>query len=244
MLTTASSRNTEYVKSLGASSVFDHHSPTVVADVIAALRGTTVAGALAIGAGSARECSDVIALSEGRKFVSIVTPPATVSRDSSSVGGFVRSMPRAAVAITSLAVRNRHRRIGTASVFGTTLMNNVVCRVIYQDFLPAALADGRYVAAPPARKGLATSPPALMPDQPDRIQPVGHVPGRGGRRALPRGRDDPTGRAAAAVSSPVTTCTTRAPSGSSCTRTRANPSRPSSTVPSSLKNCGSCNCVG
>jgi len=151
VLTTASPRNTDYVMSLGAGKVYDHHSPTVVADAIAALRGTTVAGALAIGEGSARACSDVIAASEGRKFVSIVTPPAAMGPESSSIGGFVRGMPRSAAAMTSLTVRNRHRRIGTASVFGTTLMNNEVCHVIYQDFLPAALADDRYVAAPPAR---------------------------------------------------------------------------------------------
>lgn len=37
------------------------------------------------------------------------------------------------------------------SIFGSTLMDNEVSRVVYEDFLPAALADGRYVAAPPPR---------------------------------------------------------------------------------------------
>jgi len=106
VLTTASPRNTDYVMSLGAGKVYDHHSPTVVADAIAALRGRTVAGALAIGEGSARACSDVIAASEGRKFVSIVTPPAAMGPESSSIGGFVRGMPRSAAAMTSLTVRN------------------------------------------------------------------------------------------------------------------------------------------
>lgn len=151
VITTASPGNTDYVMSLGAEKVFDHHSPTVVSDIISALRGKTVAGALAIGEGSARACSDVINACEGRKFVSIITPPASMSPAPSTTGQFVRSMPRSAAAMTSLTVLNRHRRIGTATVFGTTLMDNEVCRVIYQDFVPAALAEGRYVAAPPAR---------------------------------------------------------------------------------------------
>ncbi len=48
----------------------------------------------------------------------------------------------------SLQVKFRTRRIRAKSVFGTSLMNNEVSRVIYEDFLPQALADGRYVAAP------------------------------------------------------------------------------------------------
>lgn len=31
------------------------------------------------------------------------------------------------------------------------MITNDVCRVIYEDFLPTALTDGRYVTAPPAR---------------------------------------------------------------------------------------------
>jgi NADPH:quinone reductase-like Zn-dependent oxidoreductase len=150
VLTTASPRNTEYVTRLGAGTVVDHHRPTAVTDAIAALRGRTVAGALAIGEGSARTCSDVIAACKGRKFVSIVTPPASMSPAPSNIGQFVRAMPRSAAAMTSLTVLNRHRRIDTATVFGTTLMNNEVCQMIYQDFLPAALADSRYTTAPPA----------------------------------------------------------------------------------------------
>lgn len=52
VVTTASPRNTDYVGSLGGDVVVDHHSPTVVADVITALRGTAFAGALAIGEAS------------------------------------------------------------------------------------------------------------------------------------------------------------------------------------------------
>lgn len=48
----------------------------------------------------------------------------------------------------SLQVKTRMRHIGTKMIFGTSLMDNEVSKVIYTDFLPGALADRRYVAAP------------------------------------------------------------------------------------------------
>ena len=51
VITTASPHNFDYVKGLGAGQAFDYRSPTVVSDVIAALRGKQLAGALAVGAG-------------------------------------------------------------------------------------------------------------------------------------------------------------------------------------------------
>jgi len=147
--TTASPKNNDYVRALGAAQVFDHHSPTVVADVIAALAGKQVVGALAIGPGSARSCSEVVASCGGKKFVSMVTPPASFDTPPAGTGDLLRALPRSVGSVVSLAVRNRLRRVSTKSVFGTTLMDNEVCRAVYEDFLPAALAEGRYVAAPP-----------------------------------------------------------------------------------------------
>lgn len=57
----------------------------------------------------------------------------------------------------SVQARTRVRRIGTTYVFGSSLMENEVGRVIDEDFLPKALAQGRYVTAPEpfiAGKGL------------------------------------------------------------------------------------------
>jgi len=48
----------------------------------------------------------------------------------------------------SLQVKSRTRRIRTKFIFGTTLKENEVSKVIYDDFLPTALAEGRYMAAP------------------------------------------------------------------------------------------------
>ena len=164
VLTTASPKNADYVQSLGAAQVFDHRSPTVVADVVTALAGKQVVGALAIGPGSANACSDVVVSCEGRRFVSMVTPPASFDTPPAGTGDLLRVLPRTVGSVASLSVRNRVRHVSTKSVFGTTLMDNEVCRALYEDFLPAALAENRYVAAPPARvvgKGLGELQAAL-----------------------------------------------------------------------------------
>lgn len=48
----------------------------------------------------------------------------------------------------SSRVKFRMRRIRTKFIFGNSLMDNEVSKAIYEDFLPRALADGRYLAAP------------------------------------------------------------------------------------------------
>ena len=151
VITTSSPRNFDYVKSLGASQVFDYNSKTVVEDVTEALRGKTIAGALAIGTGSAEPCSDIVYACNGNKFVS--TASQSVSFETLPLRrGMSLQLPLLVLqllsASVSMGVKNRMRHIGTKSIFGSTLKDNEVSRVIYEDFLPQALADGHYVAAP------------------------------------------------------------------------------------------------
>ncbi len=143
VITTASPRNFDYVTKLGASQVFDYNSTTVVKDIIAAFQGKTLAGALAIGTGSAEPCADIVHACNGNKFISTVSQ--SVSLES---GMTVQLVLKLVSSNISLQVKCRTRRIRTKSVFGSTLKENEVSRVIYKDFLPQALADGRYVAAP------------------------------------------------------------------------------------------------
>ncbi len=143
VITTSSPRNFDYVKKLGASQTLDYNSTTVVKDVIEAFKGKTIAGALAIGSGSAEACLDIVHACNGAKFVSTATSP--VSFDNGMTAGVVLQLVSSNV---SLRVKSRRRGIRTKFIFGTTLKNNEVSKVIYEDFLPQALADGRYVAAP------------------------------------------------------------------------------------------------
>lgn len=144
VITTASPRNFDYVKNLGASQVFDYNSPTVVQDIIAAFKGKTIAGAIAIGGGSSSPCLDIVAACKGHKFVAMASTPIS----------FEKRPPLPLVVLqfvsfgVSLVLKSRLRRIGTKFIIGDTLMDNEVSKIIYEDFLPAALADNRYVAAP------------------------------------------------------------------------------------------------
>ncbi len=143
VITTSSPRNFAYVKKLGARQVFDYNSTTVVTDIIAAFQGKTLAGALAIGTGSAEPCADIVHACDGAKFISMTSP--SVSFENGMTFKVVRQLVSSNV---SLQVKSRMRHMRTKFIFGSTLQNNEVSKVIYEDFLPQALADGRYVAAP------------------------------------------------------------------------------------------------
>ena len=150
VFTTASPRNFAYCQKLGASRVFDYKDANVVADIVAAFAGKTLAGALAIGAGSADFCASVAAACQGRKFISIATFPLSLDQP---LGQKVPMLP-IVVRFLSFAVsfwlRTRLRGIGSKAIFGSSLAHNEVGKAIYAGFLPQALARGSYVAAPEA----------------------------------------------------------------------------------------------
>ncbi|KAL9639048.1 MAG: hypothetical protein Q9164_001183 [Protoblastenia rupestris] len=129
VITTASPKNFDYVKKLGASQVFDYKSEKVVADLIGAFKSQVSAGALAIGDGSADPCVEVVDKSEGKKFVALANPPSG-------------ELPRG---------------VGVKFIFGSDLKDNEVGPAVWVDFLPKALEAGSYIAAPDAEivgKGL------------------------------------------------------------------------------------------
>ncbi|MBB3695620.1 zinc-binding alcohol dehydrogenase family protein [Sphingomonas sp. BK580] len=167
VVTTASPRNADYLKRLGASQVFDYRKPTVVADIIAALRGRKLAGAIAIGVGSGGACVDVVAACEGRRFVALATPPTSFDAVPAGKGrwrALVPAMARMLAGNAALMIKARRRRVGTKFIWGSALLGNEVGPMIYEKFLPTALAEQRYVAAPPAviaGHGLDAIPAAL-----------------------------------------------------------------------------------
>lgn len=122
VITTASPKNFESAKSLGASLVFDYKSPTVVDDIVAAFAGKISAGALAIGQNAANACGEIVAKIGGKQFVSMASPPS-------------RPLPDG---------------VGSKFIFGGDLKDNEVGPAIFVDFLPAALANGTFTAAPEA----------------------------------------------------------------------------------------------
>ncbi|RDW77090.1 zinc-binding dehydrogenase-1 [Coleophoma cylindrospora] len=147
VITTASPKNFNYVKRLGAVEAYDYRSPTVVQDIIKAFQNRESAGAMSIGQGSASPCFAIVGAIKGNKFVTKISVDMPKEFPTSAIGWLPigLSMVRSRV---SEAIRCKINGIGTNFVFGTDLMRNEVGPAVWQDFLPKALAQGKFVPAP------------------------------------------------------------------------------------------------
>jgi len=167
VVATASPRNFDYVKRLGAREAFDYRSKTVISDIVSALKGCEIAGALAIGLGSAAPCIDIAGACNGNRFVALATPAASFDNVPAGRGRLRQLAPAAARMIAgnfTLALRARLRGVRTKFIWGSDLIANEVGPMIFEAFLPAALAQSRLVAAPSPTvtgNGLAQIPAAL-----------------------------------------------------------------------------------
>jgi len=151
VVATASPRNFDTVKRLGAEAVFDYRSPTIVADLLKALHGRRMAGAIAIGAGSTAPCIDIMGASEGNRFVAVATPPASFDHVPAGRGhcrAIVPVLARTAAGNVALAIRAPRRGARTKFIWGSAAVSNGLGPMIFRDLLPGALAAGRYAAAP------------------------------------------------------------------------------------------------
>lgn len=128
VITTASARNFDYLRSLGAAAMIDRNSPTAVDEIVAAIGAGPLAGSLAIGNGSLPKVMRVAARVPGTKRVSSAAP------------GF----------ITRILALCAPRGVHASGIWGGTLKDNEVGPAIYNDFLPGALASGAYRAEPRA----------------------------------------------------------------------------------------------
>jgi NADPH:quinone reductase-like Zn-dependent oxidoreductase len=167
VIATASEQNFDYVRRLGASLVFDHKNRTVVSDVVRAFKHRTLAGAVAIGVGSAPRCLQIVHRCKGHKFIAMTTPSVSFDKIPQRRGRTAALIPAVARMVSStglLIAKARLHGIKAKFVWGSALAENELCNVIYRDFLPSALADRRYIPAPPARvvgHGLDVVPAAL-----------------------------------------------------------------------------------
>ncbi|KAF2853063.1 zinc-binding oxidoreductase CipB [Plenodomus tracheiphilus IPT5] len=121
VIATASPHNFEYVRKLGANQVFDHQSHDIVGELVRALSGKTLAGALdAIGFAAAIATAKVVQQCQGSNKISTTLPVPT-------------DMPDGVIA--------KHVR-------GDDLRETSLGRAVYQDFLPKALKSLVFVPAP------------------------------------------------------------------------------------------------
>ena len=143
VVTTASPRNFDYVRSLGAAAAVDYRSRTAVDDLVDQIGGSPLAGTLAIGSGSV---------------------PRTVAIASRTTGSrrIAAAQPELLTRVQTL--RTRRTGVHVSSIWGGTLKDNEVGPGIYVDFLPAALRAGVFRPAPDATvvgHGLQAIPDAL-----------------------------------------------------------------------------------
>ncbi|MCE0538942.1 zinc-binding alcohol dehydrogenase family protein [Kineosporia rhizophila] len=143
VVATASPRNHDWVRSVGAAEVVDYRSKTVVAELLQAIGGQPLAGTVAIGSGSLPPAVKVARRAKGtRKVASAHPDPVTRLR----------------------AWRARRKNVQVSAIWGASLKDNEVGPAIYTSFLPQALASNAYRAEPRATvvgHGLTDVPNAL-----------------------------------------------------------------------------------
>ncbi|WP_066520240.1 zinc-binding alcohol dehydrogenase family protein [Curtobacterium ammoniigenes] len=143
VVTTASPKNAELVRSLGARVSVDYRDPKAQNTLLEALRGRFLAGTVAIGGGSLTKTIPIVRAAQGSgRLASAYPTPATRMR----------------------SVWERRRGVAISAIWGGSPVDTAVGPAIFRDFLGPALADGRYRSAPPARvvgSGLAAIPAGL-----------------------------------------------------------------------------------
>ncbi|KAL9083506.1 MAG: hypothetical protein Q9165_008487 [Trypethelium subeluteriae] len=148
VISTASPQNHAYLRKLGASQVFDYKNPRVVQDIVEATAGKRYAGAFAVGTGSLDSCIDVLSSSKGRKFVA----QASADLPQSGFPGTLLAMVPFGVTMgwnmMRLCFKGKKTGVNKNFVWGSDLMALELGSAIYRDFLPDALAEGRFIPAP------------------------------------------------------------------------------------------------
>lgn len=144
VVATAGRHNHDLVRSLGAEAVFDYRDRDVDLEVIRAVGRRRVAGTIAIGSGALTHALRIVRSTDGDKQIASAYPdPITRLR----------------------ALIARTRGIRVTSIWGGTPVLSPVGPAVFQHFLPAALATGRFRPSPEPRLsgvGLSQIPGALV----------------------------------------------------------------------------------
>ena len=150
VVSTASPKNFDYVKKLGAKHVFDYNSPTVIDDLVAASSDQALVGAYAISPGTEETCTAVLQRHSGPtgKFVAsagggvdaeqLKTYLGTASFIASTIWSSGRSAIKARLAGVQVKFVDCNDICDADGVIGR----------IYRDFVPQALVDRTLVPAP------------------------------------------------------------------------------------------------
>ncbi|KAK5107337.1 hypothetical protein LTR62_001353 [Meristemomyces frigidus] len=147
VITTASPKNFDYVRRLGAVTVFDYRSTTVVKDVIEAFRNRECAGAFAVGNGSIKACIEILAASRGSKLIAQISVELPDRMPTSTLGWMLTGISMGWFSM-SVSLKSKVKGVDIRFVSGGDIVATELSHAIYEDYMPAALAEGKYIAAP------------------------------------------------------------------------------------------------
>lgn len=142
VVTTASGRNADLVRELGAEHGADHHAPTAVDDLVAAIGSRPVAGAVALGAGSTDACIEVLRRTGGTRLAMASTPLSLAD-----LVGRRRLFPAMipvfsyiGLATARSTLRARRHGIRAGFVWGSSLRDDEVGPRLWGEVVPRALS--------------------------------------------------------------------------------------------------------
>ncbi|KAI4697624.1 uncharacterized protein J4E84_000756 [Alternaria hordeiaustralica] len=144
VISTSSPKNFDLMRSLGASKVFDYNDPSTVDKIVGVMEGKECAGALSIGENAVFHCLDVLGRCKGNKRIAMATYPIPAQPKRFVALQIVWSF---ATSMISIIIKSQLRGIKTSFVYGS-VAHSPVGEAVYADFLPEALATGRFRAAP------------------------------------------------------------------------------------------------
>ncbi|KUJ10525.1 oxidoreductase-like protein [Mollisia scopiformis] len=124
VVSTASKKNLDFLKSLGAKHVFDHSSPTVVEDIIAVLKGSQFVGAY-----------DAISLPETMKAAAEIVHQLGGGKVVTVLGAPSEGLPSnvQAIGASSIDIATKQPEVGDA---------------VWRKYVPEALKEGKLLPKP------------------------------------------------------------------------------------------------
>lgn len=155
VLSTASATNAETVKGLGATHVYDYRDPEVIDKLVAVIAGRTVAGVVAIGAGSTDAGIRLLARTGGTRLAIASTPVslaevADVSSGRRLLPTALPTFARLGLATARSALAARQAGVTARFIWGSSLRDDDLGERLWGEVLPRGLADGSLRAVPEA----------------------------------------------------------------------------------------------
>lgn len=144
VVSTSSPKNFDLLRSLGATEVFDYNDPCSVDKIVKFMEGRECAGALSIGEGAVFRCLDALSSCKSGKHIAMATYPIPAQPKHLVALQIVWSF---ATSMISIAIKSRLRDIETSFIYGS-VAHSPVGEAVYADFLPEALARGKFRPAP------------------------------------------------------------------------------------------------